>query len=56
MTDGWKPVVIEAGLYEVIKAYYEENQEELKLREGIRSLTAFINCCLREYLKKIGAI
>ena len=43
-------------LHEVCKAHYEENKEDLKLKEGIRSPTAFINYCLREQLKKIGAI
>ena len=54
--DRWKPVVIPTEIYQVCKDYYEENEEDLKLREGIRSLTAFINYCLREQLRKIGAI
>lgn len=56
MVDGWKPVVVSEELYEAAKEYYEENEQELKLREGIRSLTAFVNCCIREYLKTKGAI
>ena len=56
MTDGWRPATIEEEPYEVLKAYYEDNKEDLKLREGIRSSSAFINYCLREQLKKIGAI
>ena len=56
MVKGWKPVVIPTEVYEVCQTYYEENAEDLKLREGIRSLTGFVNHCLREYLKKIGVI
>jgi len=52
MVKGWRPVVIATELYEKAKEYYEENMEELRLRDGIRSLTAFINFCLREYLKE----
>ena len=32
------------------------NREDLKLREGIRSVSAFTNYCLREQLKRIAAI
>jgi len=56
MVDGWKPVVISTEIYEKAKEYYEEHKEELKLRDGIRSLTAFIGFCLREYLKEKGII
>jgi len=56
MVEGWRPVTIEKELYEVMKAYYEENKEDLKLREGIRSVSAFISFYLREQLKKLGAI
>jgi len=52
MVHGWRPVVISDDLYEKAKEYSEENMEELRLREGIRSLTAYINFCLREYLKE----
>jgi len=56
MVKNWRPVVIPEELYQTCKNYYEENKEDLKLREGIRSLTAFINFCIREYLKEIGVI
>ena len=56
MVQGWRPVVVASELYEKTSEYFEENKEELKLRHGLRSLTAFINYCLREQLKKIGAI
>jgi len=56
MVDGWKPVVIGEELYDAVKEYYEQNEKELKLREGIRSLTGFINSCIREYLKGRGVI
>ncbi|MDH5794603.1 MAG: hypothetical protein OEZ24_00705 [Candidatus Bathyarchaeota archaeon] len=52
MVAGWKPVVIPDELYEKAKEYYEKNKKELKLRHGIRSLTAFVSYCIREYLKE----
>ena len=56
MVDGWKPVVIPDELFERAQEYYEENKEELKLKEGIRSLTGFIAYCIREYMKSKGII
>jgi hypothetical protein len=43
--------VIAEELYLAASNYYDKNQQELKLKHGIRSLTAFMNYCLREYLK-----
>lgn len=48
--------MISDELYERAKEYYENNKEELKLRDGIRSLTGFINFSIREYLKEKGII
>jgi len=56
MVDGWKPVVIPEEIYEVAQQYYEEHKEELKLKQGVRSLTGFINFSIREYLKENGII
>jgi len=56
MVEGWRPVVIPKELYDKAKEYYEENKDELKLRHGIRSLTAFISYCIREYFKEHGII
>jgi len=56
MVEGWRPVVIPKELYDKAKEYYEENKEELKLRQGIRSLTAFMSYCIREYMKEKGII
>ena len=56
MVEGWRPVVIPKELYDKAKEYYEENNEELKLRQGIRSLTAFIAFCIREHFKEKGII
>ena len=56
MVEGWRPVVIPNELYERAAEYYEEHKEELKLRDGIRSLTAFVSYCIREFLKEKGII
>ena len=56
MVSGWRPVVVPVELYDKAKEYYEENKEELKLKDGLRSLTGFINFCIREYLKEKGII
>jgi len=56
MVPGWKPAVIPDEPYEKAKEYYENNKKELKLRHGIRSLTAFMSYCIREYLKERGII
>jgi len=54
MVEGWRPVVIAEELYNVAKNHYEKKKEELKLRHGIRSLTAFMNYCLRESIDHPG--
>jgi len=56
LVDGWRPVVIPVEIYEVAKEYYEENKDELKLKQGVRSLTGFLYFCIREYLKDKGII
>ncbi len=56
MVSGWRPVVIPDELYQRAREYYEENKDELKLRHGVRSLTAFVSYCLREYFKENGVI
>lgn len=56
MVDGWKPVVIPEEIYETAMQYYEEHKEELKLNDGVRSLSGFIYFCIREYLKENGII
>jgi len=52
MAKGWRPVAIADDLYQTAKEYYEETKEELKLRHGLGSLTAFPSFCIREYLKE----
>ena len=56
MVEGWKPVVIPDEIYEVAKQHYEEHKEALKLRNGVRSFTGFLNYCIREYLKDNGIL
>ena len=56
MADGWKPIVVPKEIYEKAQQYYEKNVEELKLKYGVRSLTGFMNFCIREYLKEKGII
>ncbi len=56
MADGWRPIVIPDEIYEVARKYYEQNKDELKLKNGVRSLTGFINFCIREFLKEKGVI
>jgi len=52
MADGWRPIVVPDEIYERARKYYDENKEELKLKNGVRSLTGFLNFCIREYLKE----
>jgi len=56
MVDGSRPVVVPEEVFERAKEYYEENKEDLKLRDGIKCLTGFINYALREHLKHMGVI
>jgi len=56
MVEGWRPVVIADEIHEKAKQYYSANKEELKLKYGVRSLTGFLNFCIREFLKEKGAI
>ena len=56
MADGWRPIVVPDEIYDRAKKYYEENKEQLKLKYGVRSLTGFLNFCIREYLKDKGII
>lgn len=39
-------------LYDAVKQYFEENEQQLKLRHGVRSMTAFVSYCIREYMKE----
>jgi len=56
VADGWVPVVIAEELHDAAKEYYEENMADLKLKQGVRSLTGFINFAIREYMKEKGII
>jgi len=56
MADGWRPIVVPDEIYNLAQKYYEKNNEELKLKYGVRSLTGFLNFCIREYLKEKGII
>ncbi len=56
LVKGWKSISISADLYEQAKAFFERNREELRIREGIGSLTGFLNFCVRQYFRKNGII
>jgi hypothetical protein len=56
MADGWRPIVVPVEVYDLAQKYYEENKAELKLKYGVRSLTGYLNFCIREYLKEKGII
>ena len=56
MVDGWKPVVIPEEIYDVAQQYYEKHEKELKLKNGVRSLTGFISFAIREYMKEKSII
>ena len=53
---GWTSISVSTELYKLAKKYYEENKEELKVLYGIRSFSAFVNMCIREYLVHLGAL
>lgn len=52
----WTAVSIPEEVMKKAKEYYENHQEELRIKYGVRSLSAFINFCLREYFKGLGII
>lgn len=56
MVEGWRAAAISAELYCACRKEWDKNKAKYKLHYGIRSPTAFINYCLREQLKKIGAV
>ena len=56
MVDGWKPVVVSEELFDAAKLHYEKKEDELKLKQGVRSFTAFLNFAIREYMKEKGII
>lgn len=56
MAKGWRPIAFAEELYDAAKGYYDENKDDLSLKCGIRSLTAFIDYYVREYLKEKGII
>ena len=52
MADGWRSLYVPEEVYKRAKKYYDEEKDELKLKNGVRSPTSFINFCIREYLKE----
>lgn len=56
MAKRWTAISIPIEIYEKATEYYDKHQEELKLKHGVRSLTAFIYYCIREYLKQQQAL
>jgi len=53
---GWKSLAVPTEVYERVIKFYDEKKDELKLKNGVRSLTSFLNFCIREYLKEKQAI
>lgn len=49
-------MAIAEELYNAAKQCFEENKEDLKLKQGVRTLTGFIAFAIREYMKKKGII
>lgn len=52
MVDGWKPIVIAEEIFDKLKEHYNDNKEDLKLKEGVRSLTGYVGFLLRETMKE----
>ena len=52
VAEGWKAISIPTEVYEPLKDYYEGQREELRVKDGVRSLSAYISFVLREYLKE----
>ena len=52
MAEGWKSLAVPIEVYGRAMKFYVEKKDELKLKNGVRSLTGFINFCIREYLKE----
>jgi len=56
MAEGWKSLAVPIEVYGRAIKFYDEKKDELKLKNGVRSLTSFLNFCIREYLKEKQAI
>ena len=56
MVDNWISVSIPKEIYDKAKEYYETHEEELRLKNGIRSFTGYIAFCVRKTLIEMGAI
>lgn len=52
----WTAVSIPEEVMKKAKEYYENHEEELRIKHGVRSLSAFITFCLREHFKELGLI
>ena len=52
----WTAISVPKEVYEEAKKYYKDHEEELRMKKGIRSLSAFINYCLREHFKELGIL
>ena len=52
----WIAISVPKEVYDLARKYYEEHKQELLLAYGVRSFSAFIDLCIREYCKILGAI
>jgi len=52
MAEGWRSLAVPIEVYGRAIKFYDEKKDELKLKNGVRSPSSFINFCIREYLKE----
>jgi hypothetical protein len=56
MANGRKHIIVPDEVYERARKYYDEHEEELKLKYRVRSPGSFLSFCISEYFKEKGII
>jgi len=46
-------VLIPSETYQTARKYYEEHEQELREKHGVRNITDFINFCMQKFFKEI---